>query len=222
MIEQAEQDPGLAAGLDDLARTGAENGSSVETAVWEVAKALCDPDADFCLPRLVSDGESVWVDGSAVFRGDRMVCTLSEAETKGLLILRGEPEFCSVTWKSESLGAVTVVVSQIQSELKLDCSGETPCFTVSVECVGVLGERTDAEKTDPAFLALAEEECAAEITHWIRLAIRTALRQNGADPFGFGRTLRQKAPQVWAEMDEEWHAFLQKCRYQAEVSVRCR
>ena len=67
------------------------------------------------------------------------------------------------------------------------------------------------------FLEYAEKMCEEEVTHWIRSAIKTALRINGADPFDFGRVLKRKMPEYWNAMSGDWHNEMQKCKYTAEV-----
>ena len=220
MMEKVEKDPGLANGLDELARTAAQTGNAPATSVWQAAQALSDSARDFCLPYLVAEDDVVSVSGCAVFSDDRMVCVLSEEETKGLLITRGELTKCVVTVETQTTGRVTLDVCNIQADILLNAEKETPEFCVSVECSADPVEWPYDAQRDSAFYQTAIKACEAEIQHWIRSAISTALRQNGSDPFSFGRVFRREAPSRWQEEFSDWRNAMKRCSYRAEVSVQ--
>ncbi len=135
--------------------------------------------------------------GTAVFRGDRLVGTITVDETAALLALRGE---MGKVYNSlpDPLAPGHLLTLRIHQEnipqVRTAFVGGRPVVTVHMQVEGeILGAPAEADYTAPANKVKLEQDVAQRMQdEQFAPLIAKVYRQWGADPVGFGLLFRPR------------------------------
>ncbi|MBU4553429.1 MAG: Ger(x)C family spore germination protein [Firmicutes bacterium] len=149
---------------------------------------------------------NIKIEGTGVFRGDRLVGFLNRSQTQGLLFARGEalqgrfvfvePEMdCLITvGQLRNRGSVIPRLGEdgrIAAEIRV----EFEVFLEQIECNLDVGQ--------PDVMQRLEELLANQIREQIYSALAVS-RRTGSDFFGLGSAVHRADPARWKEVRERW------------------
>ncbi len=147
------------------------------------------------------------VNGTAVFKEDKMVGWLNAPESRGLLWVRGEVEQGYINFSIPGEQDRFAETSILRSSSKLEPSikdGQimiTATIKVDTYLIEVQGN------IDPGIteeLKKLEDAQDAEISKEIKAALKKAQGEYHADIFGFGAAIHRGYPAEWKQLEAQW------------------
>lgn len=212
--------------LEDILRG---QGTLGEVATVDIAKfvQLLSGDAKATYAPIVKTaprpggGQVVRVEGTAIFIGDRLVGTLDEKATRGLLWLRGEIKGSRLAIVDQQGGTlVSMDVTGSSTRLKARFEAGRPRVDVAIMADATLStyagtETPDSSETYVRLTRAAEETIRAEVA--AALAGAQAAR---ADVFGFADALHRADRHQWRKLADHWPDAFAQMEVKVDVSVR--
>jgi len=168
------------------------------------------------------DGEKetrVDIAGTAVFRGDKMVGTLNQKESRGLLWILGEVKTgIIVTELAEGKQSLEIV--KAQSKITPEIRNNELVVKIAVDVTSNLGDQQCSKNlSDPVRIASLEEKQTAEIKKEINGAVKKA-QELKADIFGFGDEFHRKYPEQWKKLEQHWAELFPGIKIELEIKSR--
>lgn len=191
-----------------------KNGIAPNVLIYEFERDSYFPFDSAVMPIVSLQGgderDEVTVSGSAVFKGQKMVCDLSREETRGYLWISGKIRKTAIQLplgeESTALG-----IERARVKISPEFSGGSQRFRVEI--------RAEATKKAPNRADL-QRLCEAEIEKECRAATERALFQNGADIFGLSRKIWRKTPDEFRKIRGREAEALSEAEFLFEVKVR--
>lgn len=162
------------------------------------------------------------LNGTAVFRQDKMVGCLNEKESRGLLWLRGEVKEGFLNFPSpggtgklsaaEILNAKTTLLPEIKDGAIY--------LTVKIKAETYLEETL--EPIDSETVRRLEAAQAGTIEAEARAALEKAQQEYRADVFSFGEAVHRKYPGEWQEMKNRWPELFPGVQVSFQVETKMR
>ncbi len=165
------------------------------------------------------------INGTAVFRGDKMTGWLDSRESRGLLWVRGEVEggVIDVPSPDPKGGRVSIEILGSRTRLQPEIRDGQIYMTVEIKTDGSLGEVTgQLEVSKPETINKLEATMAGAIRGEIASALAKAQQEYGVDVFGFGEAVHRKYPRQWKEIKGIWADLFPAVQVQARVEVNIR
>jgi len=168
------------------------------------------------------DGEKetrVDIAGTAVFRGDKMVGTLNQQESRGLLWILGEVK-TGIIVTEHAEGKQSLEIVKAQSKITPEIRDNELVVKIAVDVTSNLGDQQCSKNlTDPVMIASLEEKQTAEIKKEISGAVKKA-QELKADIFGFGDEFRRKYPEQWKKLEQHWAKLFPGIKIELEIKSR--
>lgn len=165
--------------------------------------------------------------GLAVFRGDKMVGTLSAEEARAVLAVHGDLERASFAVPDpekpdEVKYSLGFTVQSASSRVSVRRTGEDVELDVKVNLeVSYVSPKTQTDYTDPRMVYVAEGALASYFKTVLDGAIQKT-QDMGADVFGFGRRVKMTFL-TWPEFEAfEWPNRYKDARIATSVEVKVR
>ncbi|BCG61599.1 Ger(x)C family spore germination protein [Paenibacillus sp. URB8-2] len=149
------------------------------------------------------------ISGSAVFRKDKLVGWLDDAETRGALWLRNELKTSVVTVeisKDKGGGNISAMavrkatkIKPILRDRKLRIQGDIYMENTVYE------NNSSLDMSDPKIIQYVEQELELETKRRIQSTIEKAQKTFNSDIFGFGNAVYRAYPKAWnRQFKESW------------------
>ena len=169
------------------------------------------------------DTRRVILDGTAVFRGDRMIGSLNSRETRGLLWVKGRVKNGIIPLMLSpdgEMAEIEIVGSHGSLQSKSVPGGiEVKAVVHADGDLGDLMTRTDLVSTNG--IKYLERLMGSAIRQEIRAAFRKAV-QLQADIFGVGNSIYQDDPKGWSRLKSHWNELFSKTRLSIDVKAKLR
>ncbi|WDV98047.1 Ger(x)C family spore germination protein [Brevibacillus parabrevis] len=159
--------------------------------------------------------------GTAVFKNGKMIGTLSDRTTQGVLWLRDEVSSTTVTIKiKDERGFVSL--NPIREKTKLTPLIENGKWKmlVDIETEGdIVQNGTKLTLNTPEQIARAEEGMREDIQTRIRLALSQVQKEFKADIVNFGREFHRKYPKEFAAVRENWDQVFSELEVETKIKA---
>ncbi|MDI3535386.1 MAG: spore germination protein [Thermosediminibacterales bacterium] len=145
--------------------------------------------------------------GTAVFRDDKLIGWLDEAETRGFLLLKRKkvagvfPVKCPVCEEKN----VNIVLTRSYTSIKPQLVNGELIITVQIKAEGDVREqmcRDDLSR--PEIIEALNQRLAQAIKAEVIAAQNKAQKNYQVDIFGFGEAVRRKFPKLWQKIEHKW------------------
>ncbi len=155
---------------------------------------------------LEKDKKNIQITGLALFKGDRFVGTLLGQESRMMnMALDQAPSPDLVVPGPGEKGYVTVRLTENTVRFKPVIRGSDITMNIDILAKGaVLENNTDYTLGGEADMRWLEQRASKEIIDQIHSGMRKLQNQYHSDILGFGRTIQQKKPHVWARIKDDW------------------
>ena len=180
---------------------------------WQVDMALGQSGLSVSAPTVQiieeEDKKIAILEGTAVFRSDKMVGWIDGMESRNFSILMGERVAGPIGIDADVLGqkgpvsfqvkdSRTRIKPQVQNgDLRVDVE-----VRLQLELAELGGLRIDF--TQPSIIHDLEEQVSRSMEKQFVSLIRKLQVEFNSDPLGLGAAIKRSHPQVWREMAEEW------------------
>ena len=146
------------------------------------------------------------VAGAVVFRGEKAVGRLNEAETQGMLFIMGEAQGGIISVAFDSTGKNTsFLFRDVNTKVKTVIEKNEISFQVEIKGTGELISAAPGtiDITNRSDIQKMEHMINKEVVYRCRKAVNKA-QELGSDPFGFGDKLHRTHPDVWKKIENHW------------------
>ncbi len=150
--------------------------------------------------------KTLWLNGSAIIKKDKMIGRIDDRVTRGLLWLRNEIELASITVPSEiGQGLITCQLLKSRTELVPEIKNGQWAMTVKVDTYDdIVENRSNLNVGDPSVAKVVEKEIEKQIANRIQQALNQIQKEMQADAFGFAEAFHRKYPTEWEKAKERW------------------
>lgn len=151
--------------------------------------------------------KTISIDGLAVLNKDKMVGTLNETETRGLLWVTGDVTGGVIPISSsDGKGKLSVEIISAKSKIIPQINADHITMHIKIFMEGAITEQTVPQSLEKLpTIALLEQNLAGAIEEEI-LAALIKSQELSADIFGFGDMIHKRFPNKWAELKNNWPA----------------
>lgn len=167
----------------------------------------------------------VQINGTALFRRDKMVGWLNPGESRGLLWVRGKVKggVIDIPDPDQKDRIITLEIIRSKTKLSPRIKDGQIIMTVEIDEESNLGETTgELDVVKPEVIKKLEELQARAIQGEIESALARAQQEYGVDVFGFGEALHRKYPRQWKEMKSRWPELYPEVQVQVGVKTKIR
>ncbi|MEH7524682.1 Ger(x)C family spore germination protein [Bacillus sp. JJ1503] len=164
------------------------------------------------------------ISGTAVFKKDKMVGSISAHKTRGILWLRDEIKEYTVTAKPQGKrGDLSLNPVSVQINLIPQIKDEKWKMTIKVKTEGaIVQNRTNLNLSNPKSLKIAEKAYAKDIKKRIESAIKEAQYDLKADIVGFAKEFHHKYPKEWKRVKHRWDEQFSEVKVEIDVEGHIR
>jgi spore germination protein KC len=159
------------------------------------------------------------VDGSAIFREDKMVGWLNEDESMGVLFITGNAHEAVIpfAFRSPEKNA-SFVIRHVKSKVKPVITRDGITFEVSIKGDGDLSEDKNAaiDVMKESDIKAAEQLIDQEVQDYCQETVAKCQSLH-SDPFGFGDLIHQTNPTVWKQIKDQWRDYYSTVKVQVKV-----
>ncbi|PKM73001.1 MAG: Ger(x)C family spore germination protein [Firmicutes bacterium HGW-Firmicutes-16] len=162
------------------------------------------------------------LNGTAVFKGDKMVGTLDKSEGRGLMWVLGKVKSGIIEVECSNGNLVALETVRAKGEFSSELVDGKVKIKVKISEEGNIGE--DAGTEDISTLdevAFLEQQNADVIKSEVMAAVKKA-EELDADIFGFGESVHRKYPKEWTSMEDKWDEIFPTIEVEVEVEAKLR
>lgn len=164
-----------------------------------------------------------YIQGTAVFKGEKMVGTIDEQTTRGVMWARDELDqgTVTVTPKGEE-GFVSFQLLRSHTETIPFIDGERWGMKLRISTLDdILENTTQLDLSIPTHIDAMERELEEDIKRRVSTAIHQAQEELNADIFQFADCFYRKYPKVWEENKSRWSEIFPnlEIEYEAEAKI---
>lgn len=226
MSSQTPLEPYSCLGIRDLARNQEKQlGIYTPVSLGEFIYALSTPGVDPLVPQvsLVRQGNKriPTLNGSAVFKGKKMVGSLTADETRGYRWIKSgltQGGIIIIPSPIDSQKKVTLEVIRSQSQYRVEAKDNTVKLLIDIDAEGNFYEQNSTGQIlNLENIKKMEKLASHEITRQCKSSITRAQSLN-SDIFGWGRAVEAASPDTWEKVKSDWYEIFP--RLQTEVKVK--
>ncbi|MDP4104903.1 MAG: Ger(x)C family spore germination protein [Bacillota bacterium] len=162
--------------------------------------------------------------GTAVFKKDQMVGTITERETRGVVWLKNKIKGYTVNVKPEkTAGDVSLDPVSAVIRLKPEIQNGKWTMNVHIRTEGnVLQNQTKFSLTDPQFQKSVEKAYQEAIKQRINLTLQPLQHKMKADIVGFADEFNRKYPDQWKLVENRWDEVFSNMKVNIDVDAYIR
>ncbi len=156
-------------------------------------------------PPLTKYQTIAYICGTAVFKRDKMVGSLNNNVSKGLLWLLNQIDLENVTLKPKGTDrSLTVRILHGHTDLTPNITGDNWTMNITVEAKGELAQYTGQENAmEPAVLSRLEQQLSQQLEKHLRTTI-AYLQAKQTDVIQFAERFHQQYPTQWNQVKDRW------------------
>lgn len=147
-----------------------------------------------------------YITGTAVFKKDKLVGHIDKHTTRGVLWLRNDIRFSTVTVSpKEAPGSISTRLLRVHSRLIPKIENGRWMITLKAETEhNVVQNGTNLDMMNPKFVKMIEKDLENDIRRRAQKAVKQVQYEHKADIFGFADAFHRKYPKEWNELKIPW------------------
>ncbi|UOQ92921.1 Ger(x)C family spore germination protein [Halobacillus shinanisalinarum] len=149
------------------------------------------------------------IERAAVYHGSshKMVDVLSEEETRGLNLIKGQVEGGAITVNVQD-SSVVYEIRRAKAKIKAKVKGKDDIqFTITIETEGKIAESfANIDYTDPTNISMVEKKVEEELNRLANVSIEKMHKDLQVDAFDFGRYIKRSDYDLWQSIKGDWDA----------------
>jgi germination protein, Ger(x)C family len=161
------------------------------------------------------------LDGTAVFKKDKLVGYLGREESKFFLFIRNEVQGGLLVFSPKNDGQnITLTLQGNRTAITPEISGDSASIKIKLNVRASLGENGTSENyVDADGLAKVEASAENYLESGIRQLIQKVQTQYDSDIFGFGSNIHQSDPDYWSKHKADWDKQFKNLKCKVDVNV---
>ncbi|MGI6149525.1 MAG: Ger(x)C family spore germination protein [Limnochordia bacterium] len=204
------------------------NPTFIPVQIWEFNRALNEVGLSPVLPAIeiieIDDRKIPLVQGSGVFKRDRLIGWLDAQDSRVLSYLRLGKVTGVLATEMEYQGEKERIAAEVMTsrvELKPYWENDELSVAITVNLQVDLHELGFAtfDYSRPELKRMAEEALARELKEDIERLIRTLQQDLKVDVVGFGALIKKKVPSAWRKVEKNWEEEFAQLPVSVRVAV---
>lgn len=197
------------------------SGVYVATNVHEFILRLCTPGIEPAVPQMAIKGGKMLIDGTAVFKGRRMVGAFDKTESRGYRWMQARSAhggMIDFTFPSKPDQVISLELRQFASKMTPQLEKGELKMKIEVQADLIFFEQSKSgELLTLKHKGELERLAAQEIKRETTACIKKAQLLN-SDVFGWGLLLHRREPQLWQELSSDWDIYFPLI--ESDITVR--
>jgi spore germination protein KC len=165
------------------------------------------------------------INGTALFKNDKMVGWLNQQESRGLLWLRNEVKQGIIKFSLPGVenGMAATEIYRTHTKVTPVLKNGQIIVNVKIDAETVVQEVTRSfPMDDTEDIQKIEEAQNQAVIREVQSALDKAQKQMQVDPFGFGQAIHHKYPELWQQMRPDWDEVFPEIPVNLEVNTTIR
>ncbi|MCZ8520898.1 MULTISPECIES: Ger(x)C family spore germination protein [Paenibacillus] len=163
------------------------------------------------------------ISGLAVFKKDKLIGWLDEAESKGFVYLTDKVYRTVGPMKCPGGGQLNLETVRSKTVTKGRVVGGKPEITVEVHNEGNVGEvQCGLDLTKPESIDELEQLAGARLKEIVNVTLAAAQKKYKSDIFGFGDRIRRSDPKGWNAIKKDWEQLFPQMQVQVKTDFQIR
>lgn len=167
----------------------------------------------------ITNLDSFKIEGTAVFKKDRLIGFMNEKQTRGLEWVIGKIRRSAVVLPGIKNGNLTTLI--IDSSAKITPILQNDNMTIEIDIKNSSNIREMTEDLDvmknPNIMDKLNEIQNNAIKSEVEEAINTAQKDLKQDVFGFGEAIHRSYPKEWKKLKNKWDEEFEHCKVKVNV-----
>jgi spore germination protein KC len=162
-----------------------------------------------------------YINRTAVFKQDKMIDSIDDKVTRGVLWLRDEIKEANITVKPEEAnGYISMTLIRAHTELipKLKDGKWEMTVKAEIEDDVILNE-SSLKLEDPKNSKFLEKELEKEIERRLKLTIDQVQKEMETDIFGFAEAFERKYPKKWNGVKDDWEEIFPEVEVKFDIEA---
>ncbi|SPF40834.1 exported hypothetical protein [Candidatus Desulfosporosinus infrequens] len=192
---------------------------------------IWDPEEKNVLPpgSKVMKNTELAIDGSALFRGDKLVGWLSPEESQTYLLSKGEMKtgLIVIPHPDNPVNRAGIEVIGNSAKLIAKISDDQAKAKITIKIDGKLGDQwlnepgrqAEDPNEDPEFYRQLGEGLEKKIKSDVEDLLNRSQTEFDADIFGIGDYIMNRYPNDWEQIQSNWREYYKKAAIEVEVTV---
>jgi spore germination protein KC len=184
-----------------------------------------EPTAPMITIRKNGAEEQLLLEGTAVFKGSRMIGTLNELESRGYSIMNPKLKTVGLFLIHSPLNPeqwVTLEISNSQAKITPIIQGQQIKMKIEIKAEGNFYEQGGVgDLFTPKIFTKIEQAAEQELIRQMAMSIRKAQSLN-SDIFGWGYSVYRSDPATWKAIEKDWDQRFPEIPYELNVKFDLR
>jgi spore germination protein KC len=162
-----------------------------------------------------------YIFGTAVFKKDKMIGSISEKSTRGLLWIKDEIKEYTITYKKDDKGHL-VSLQPVKAKVKLipQIRGEQWIMTIKVKTEGDIVENdTNLNLMNSDLLSELDKAFENDIRERIEYSLEEVQHRLKVDIVDFAKEFHRKYPKHWEQAKDHWDEMFPKVKVNIEIEA---
>ncbi|MGO4270701.1 Ger(x)C family spore germination protein [Paenibacillus sp. TAF58] len=217
MREEVKQHIGVRINLKEFVHTLVTEGVEPIAAEMEIVSSNLMNEEDSKEPSPSNVETNLSLNGSAIFKKDKLIGWMNDLETRGVLWLRKEMKTGVVTVnipKEKGNGKISVLILKAKTQITPILKDGEITMEVKVSAENDLYENNSKlDVSDPKVIHFVEKELEEDLKKRIQLVFDMAQKKFKSDIFGFGVAVERKYPKAWkSKFKKQWEEDFPKLK----------
>jgi spore germination protein KC len=209
---------------DQLKQNAASLGEAPSIKLYQANNILADSGTSLILPTVKISKDktkATELDGTAVFKKDRLIGYLNRNETKYLLFVNNKIKGGLLLSSPENdKNFITVEISDNKTKIQPEVKDKDVTVHIEIKTRGALGEdETSKDYSTVTGIKEAAKSSEKEIGYGVNEVIKKVQMEYGSDIFGFGSKIHQDSPEAWSKLKENWDDTFRKLKFTVTANV---
>ncbi len=165
-----------------------------------------------------------YMTGAVVFRNDKMVGTISDLASRGVMWIRNEVERATITTEPEDdMSSISVYPVKQSTTLTPRIVDGQWSMQIGITMVGdLVMNGTPYNPMEPEVLNRMEQAVRVAVQRRVELALHQVQKEMQVDIFDFAERFHQQYPKQWSKVKDDWEEVFATLEVPVDISVTIR
>jgi len=172
----------------------------------------------------MKDKTQLIINGAALFKEDKMIGTMDQVETRGILWIRNEIKTATVTINIEDgEGKGKVSLEMIRSSTELQPSIENGRWKMKIIITtedDIIQNASNFDMRSPDIIHKIKMKAEKDIEDRVKQAVSIVKDDKKVDILTFGESFRRKYPKEWQKVKDKWEERFPEIEVEYDVTVK--
>ncbi|AFQ43432.1 Ger(x)C family spore germination protein [Desulfosporosinus meridiei] len=216
-----------AVGISELMESQSANSQTCVTQLNEFVTRLMSPTTAPIAPIIKIEGQGanseLSVEGTAVFKKDKLIGQLTKEETRGLLWAINKVKSGIIKVRCpDCQGIASLEIIRSKGKITSQIIDSKPSITIEIEEEGNIGDQScDANLVAPDAAEKLTKQAEKAILDEVESALKKSQKLK-ADIFGFGDIFHQRHLKEWTQMKDDWDEIYSNLDVEITVQAKIR